>query len=639
MPRYYPWLAYYPLLEMLLCSFNAILFTLLSFLCLRDFRGRRTQWGGYIYPSILVVFAVLFLIHLATEVVIGLLGRRLFVLDVPEVAVNYLIPPLVVNLFYRSGKERLAASRGWYVSVVAFYLVSLLFGAGALNGVVGFWRGGWPGWPVMVIAFRALMVGTAAWCGLLVWVSHRSNRDLLGPSQRRWLLTLFGAWISIFLFEGLLPADGGSVLEKFLPLGFLFVITYYVERSTFFDILIKKGSFVFASFFLLTLYFVLVPPALERVRFFTWIGILVWAFSVWPIVLLAPWGHRKLSAWLDHLWLGRRFSPAEATRHFLSGLQGAISENELARKAEDHLAAIFRSEAEVQFVAPAAPRPEPERDLMVTPIRLAGQCVGEIRIRPRPHHVQFLSEDMALLGSLAEALAFLLENLRLRDKRLEQDQKERELRWSASRSELKALRAQVNPHFLFNALNTIAGLIPRRPERAEETIEELAEVFRYTLQRSEREWVRLEEELEAIRAYLHIEQARFGEDFKFRIECDREAGDLRVPAMIVQTLVENAIKHGVSSLTTPGFVDVQVRTSGTRLRIEVRDNGPGFEPVPARPGGAGEGYGLRNIRERLQGYFGEETALRIGRDEARDMTLVTIEMPRSPKPAGVVVTL
>jgi len=295
-PRYYPWLAYYPLLEMLLCSFNAILFILLSFLCLRDYRGRRTQWGGYIYPSILVVFAVLFVLHLGTEVVIGLLGRRLLVLDVPEVAVNYLIPPLVVHLFYGSEKERLAARRAWHVSVVAFYVVSFVLGVGAVNAVVGSWRSGWPGWPVMVTAFRTLMVCTAAWCGLLLWVSHRSSRSLLAPTQRRWLLTLFGAWICVFLFEGFLPADGGALLEKFLPLGFLFVITYYVERSTFFDVLIKKGTFVFASFFLLTLYFVVVPPVLMRLQFLTWIGTLVWAFSVWPIVLLAPWGHRKLSA-------------------------------------------------------------------------------------------------------------------------------------------------------------------------------------------------------------------------------------------------------------------------------------------------------------------------------------------------------
>ena len=637
MPRYYNWIAYVPLLELLICCFNAILFILLSFLCLSDFRGRRNQWGGYLFPGILVVFAFLFVIHLATLVVIGLLGRRLIFLDVPEVAVNYLVPPLIAHLFYRSERDGLAAAKAWRISLIAVYLVSFLIGVAAVNAVAGFWRQEWPSWPVIVVVFRGLMVGAAAWCGLLLWASRRSDRSIVATSQRRWLLILCGVWMGVFLFEGLLPGDWGSILEKFLPIGFLFVVTYYVERSAFVDILIKKGAFIFTSLLLLTLYFVFVPPLLTRLHFFTWVGTLVWAFSVWPIVVFAPLGHRKLSAWLDRLWLGRRFSPAEATSRFLSGLQGVISENELASRAEDHLSTIFGAKAQVLLGAPPPPV-DAGLDLMSAPIRLAGRQVGEIRLGPRPHHIRFLSEDLTLLTSLAEALAFLLENLRLREKRLEQEQREQQLRLEASRSELKALRAQVNPHFLFNALNTIAGLIPRRPERAEETIEELAAVFRHTLRRSEREWVRLDEELEAIRAYLHIEQARFGEgEFKFRIEYDKDPSDLRIPSMIIQTLVENAVKHGVGSLTgaAPGFVDVRVHTSESRLRIEVRDNGPGFDSPSARPPRPGEGYGLRNVRDRLRGYFGEETNLDIGRDEACDMTLVSVEMPRAVKPAEV----
>lgn len=636
MPRYYPWFAYVPLLELLLCCFNAILFLLLSFLCLRDFRGRRTQWGGYLFPAILVVFALLFLVHLATLIVIGLFGRRLLFLDTPEVAANYLIPPLVAHLFYRSEKESLTASRVWKISLVAWYLVSFLSGAAAVNAVTGTWRQGWPTWPVIIVLFRVLMVGAATWCGLLLWASRRSNRSALEASQRRWLLILCGVWMSVFLFEGLLPGEWGSILEKFLPLGFLFVVTYYVERSTLVDVLIKQGAFVFTSLLLLTLYFVFVPPLLTRLHFLTWAGSLVWALSIWPIVVLAPWGHRKLAAWLDRIWLGRRFSPAEATKYFLSGLQGVISENELARKAEDHLVAIFGSEVEVLLVAPPPPA-DPARNFMIAPIRLAGESVGEIRIGPRPHHVRFLSQDMTLLASLTDGLAFLLENLRLREKRLEQEQREQELRFNASRAELKALRAQVNPHFLFNALNTIAGLIPRRPERAEETIEELAEVFRHTLRRSEREWVGLDEELEALRAYLHIEEARFGEgQFRFQIECDSDPAEIRIPSMIIATLVENAVKHGVGSLTdsATGIVDVRVHASQSRLRIEVRDNGPGFQKSAAR-NKRGEGYGLRNVADRLKGYFGDEVSLIIGRDEACNMTLVSIDMPRKARTAEV----
>jgi LytS/YehU family sensor histidine kinase len=105
----------------------------------------------------------------------------------------------------------------------------------------------------------------------------------------------------------------------------------------------------------------------------------------------------------------------------------------------------------------------------------------------------------------------MLENVRLQQRKQEQEQSARELSLQASRSELKALRAQINPHFLFNALNAIAGLIHKDPFRADATVERLAEVFRYTLRRSEAEWALLEDELEFCQSYLEVEQARFGD--------------------------------------------------------------------------------------------------------------------------------
>jgi signal transduction histidine kinase len=426
-------------------------------------------------------------------------------------------------------------------------------------------------------------------------------------------------WLTTRSLVFLLPKD-------LCPLIFVFIVTYYVERLAFFDVLIKKGVMAFISISLLSVYFTWVTPWMERFR----LSIAIWALSAWPIVLLNPWLNRRLSAWIDRLWLGRRFTPIEASEHFLDGLQGAIGEPELAGLAQQRLRTIFRSEAEVVLHPARQPAGADTGEHMQAPIRLGGEQVGFIRVRARAHNRRFLSEDLALLASLAEVFSFLLENLRLREKRLEHEKRERELVLNANRSELKALRAQVNPHFLFNALNTIASLIPRHPDRAEKTIEQLAEVFRYTLRRSDREWVTLDEELEAVRAYLDVEQERFGDRLVVRLQCTEEARGARIPAMLVQTLVENAVKHGAGAIRTQAVVEIEASASASGISISVRDNGPGFSAaaMPTLPPSDG-GFGLRNTRERLQGHFGAAAGLHIERDSARGMTVVALRLPRT----------
>ncbi len=633
MEGYYPLSAYYPVLEILVLSFNAILFVLLSVLLLRARRERRPYWGGALYPAIVFALAVFFIAHLANHFAASVRGGGLGLIYIPEMATKYLIPPLVFHLFYREEAGYVAARPLVRACLVALYAAGILSGAGAINTSVIGWHGGYPGWAAVTLLGRILMACAAAGSGLVLLISRRPRTGALERAQRRWLLAACALWAGAVAAGGLLPGDIAGALEKVPPLLFLFVLTYYVERFTFFDVLIKKGAFVFASLCLLTLDFVFIGPLLVNLRFTTWMGSLAWALSVWPVVLLAPWGHRKLSAWLDRHWLGRPFSPAEAARYFFEGLGGVTHEEELARRAAERLGAIFCSAVDVSFVETAGTMQDAAGEFMNAAIRLGERPLGQVRIHPRERRRRFLSEDLALLESLAGGLGFMLENLRLREKRLEQEKRESELALNAQRSELKALRAQVNPHFLFNALNTIAALIPRHPGRAEETVEELAEVFRYALHRSEREWVRLEEELEAVEAYLRVEQARFGEGLQFRMSADAAAREARIPAMFVQTLVENAVKHGVAALAAPGLVDVRACLAGPLLRIEVRDSGPGFdESGPRLPQRPGAGYGLRNIRDRLGGYFGDAARLSIGRDSGCGMTLVSIEMPLAAPP-------
>ena len=171
------------------------------------------------------------------------------------------------------------------------------------------------------------------------------------------------------------------------------------------------------------------------------------------------------------------------------------------------------------------------------------------------------------------------------------------VRAELAQAELRALRAQIHPHFLFNTLNSIAALIAENPRAAEETTTRLAEVFRYTLKASGQEHASLADELEFLRSYLAIERVRFGD--RLRVEESVEPGleSVPVPSLLLQPLVENAVRHGVASRPAGGTVRIAARRDGDRLVIEVADDGPGFDGD--RPA-SGAGFGLHSVRERLR---------------------------------------
>ena len=332
-----------------------------------------------------------------------------------------------------------------------------------------------------------------------------------------------------------------------------------------------------------------------------------------PLWLAAPWIYERLARRIDRVWLGRRYTAVEAERLFVAAVQTAENEEDLRTRATRALHEIFDAAAEVRFGSAVASEPKSERS-----IGAAIGAHGAVTLSPRVNSLPYLSDDRNLLQSLGRTLGVVLENVRFRER-------EEHLRDLASRAELKALRAQINPHFLFNALNAIAGLIHTRPELAEETVEQLAEVFRYTLRKSEKEWVRLDEELEFVAAYLRVEEARFGARLQVNISVDADATAIPVPAMSIQPLVENAIKHGTSAVEGQGKVTVRVTVNEDALCIEVCDNGPGF-PAGFSLAAPGNGHGLRNIAERLSGYYGDSA--RISWEKQVEGTMVRLQIPR-----------
>jgi Putative regulator of cell autolysis len=157
----------------------------------------------------------------------------------------------------------------------------------------------------------------------------------------------------------------------------------------------------------------------------------------------------------------------------------------------------------------------------------------------------------------------------------EKDVLEEKLKTLAAQAELKALRAQINPHFLFNSLNTIASLISTNPPKAEEAVERLADIFRYALSASDKEFVTLRDELDFIDSYLEIEKARFGDSLKVDKDVPPEILDTSIPNLILQLLVENSIKHGSAE---NGEVRMEIISymDGDLVKVEIKDEGRGY---------------------------------------------------------------
>ena len=160
-------------------------------------------------------------------------------------------------------------------------------------------------------------------------------------------------------------------------------------------------------------------------------------------------------------------------------------------------------------------------------------------------------------------------------------------------AELNALQARINPHFLYNALNSIASLIPDQPLKAESMTIKLSDLFRYCLNSDSNPWTTVQEEVEMVNTYFEIEKIRFGTRLNFELEIDSEILQRKIPRFIIQPLVENALKHGLKDKLADGLLKIEVKLEGRNLIINVYDNGIPFEKD------LNFGYGLKSTMDKL----------------------------------------
>jgi sensor histidine kinase YesM len=200
--------------------------------------------------------------------------------------------------------------------------------------------------------------------------------------------------------------------------------------------------------------------------------------------------------------------------------------------------------------------------------------------------------------------------LRFYERAIERERRGLELQASLAQARLQALRMQMNPHFLFNTLNSIASLVQEDGKKAEAMIEALSDLLRLTLRANDRQEVTVREELQFLERYLHIETTRFGDRLQIQRDIAPDALDALVPILIFQPLVENAIKHGIERQIAPGLIRVEIRRQADKLLFKVTDNGRSR----ATPDNAQlkEGIGLGNTRSRLKELYADRSVMKLG---------------------------
>ncbi len=206
--------------------------------------------------------------------------------------------------------------------------------------------------------------------------------------------------------------------------------------------------------------------------------------------------------------------------------------------------------------------------------------------------------------------------------------------------QISLLKSQINPHFLFNTLNSISTLVNSSKEQARKVITQLSDIFRYALDAHSDEMVKLANEIEFIENYIRIQQVRFGDRLKFVKEIDPTCLNLMIPPMILQPLVENSVKYGIAPKREGGTIFLSVRRSGRIVLFEVKDNGLGINAKKVMDGSS-SGVGMSNTDMRLKSYFGSQSGLRVrATDRGYAVTFfiedtklaVSKEEPMPPKP-------
>ncbi len=403
-----------------------------------------------------------------------------------------------------------------------------------------------------------------------------------------------------------------------IPLAF--AILYQDFRFAFADLFLKRALTLLALVTVVISAWSWMAPSLEPSAMPSpGVGVLLTAWLA--TALLFPWLQQGISAFVDRVIL-RRADYAVLLDAWVRAVDTCASEDDVMRRlcvtlepALSARAVRWRDDTDGrrgtgEFVVPVAEEP--------------GYVVT---IGPMGGGRRLLSDDCVMVERAATLAGRRIDALRLAEERHARELQKREVTALVAQAELRALRAQINPHFLFNTLTTIGYLIQTAPPKAVDTLMRLTTLLRSVL-KSENERTTLGHECELVTCYLEIERARFEERLDVIIDVSDALAPLEIPGLILQPLVENAIKHGIAGSRLGGRVGVHARlefSASGRANLLVRVTNTGA-PLSSGQATAGHGIGLKNVEDRLRCHYGADGSLTLGLSAAGE-TLAELRIP------------
>jgi signal transduction histidine kinase len=322
-----------------------------------------------------------------------------------------------------------------------------------------------------------------------------------------------------------------------------------------------------------------------------------WPLWIASLAMVIAVARAPLSRWIERTFLGYDESAEQQEERVGAAIRNLRELSNFDEEASE----ILRKETEADWVKIS---PEPAFGAPVS-VPVPDSPPLSLSFGPRKNARPYMSRQLQLARHSALQIAAQLQRLKREDSERQSLVEKHELREITARAQMRALQAQINPHFLFNTLNTLAALIDSNPDKAEHVTEDLADVFRYALDSTRKERVKLDDEVKFLESYLAIEKARFDTRLSYSFDVEPAARDISIPPMILQPLVENAVRHGIGQKIEGGEVRVSARVDAGRLTLCVEDTGVGFGGE--RPGGVG----LSNTRDRLRHAYGDTAEFRI----------------------------